>query len=503
MRNVLLLFYPSAWPVGQRGRIPYALLYLERVVRDLGVEVVLVDEQVDRDYLPILDRVKDRLLLAGVSAMTGDQIVGGIRFSRAVRERCGAGIVWGGWHPTLLPEQVLAESYVDYVVLGQGESPFRHLVEHLLSGREPVGIPGVGCRKEGTPVVTPPGEFRDFNNFPEIDLSLIDIRNYVFKSPYAERCIGYFCSHGCPYNCAFCCVANVYGRRWYRRRVDEIIRHLRYLKEAADLDSVTFDDDNFFVNRNFVLEFCRRMIEEKIDLLWDTSAHAASFLRNFSASEVDLIRGAGCRQIYIGAESGDQEILDLISKGAKVEDNLEFVRVLKRHRITPMLSTMVCFPVDADREVEMTMDMVRKARLLDRSLRARLFFYTPYPGTQLYEKAVSAGFRPPKRLEEWPSHTLRKFRAPWARKDHRWPMEMFANFYLPMSNPFFFRNVPGRSMRAMVFVLNQVFFPAAYLRFRLNFFKLPVEAWLFLGFLRVFNKIAGTRHCLGYESYLE
>lgn len=502
-KNVLLLFYPTSWPVGQRGRIPYALLYLERVVRDLDLEIILIDEQVTPDYLPIVEKCKDRLFLAGVSAMTGEQIVGGVRFSRLIREQTAARIVWGGWHPTLLPEQTLAEPYLDFVVLGQGEGPFRALVKALLEGRDPVEIPGTGYRSDDVCHISPPADFVDFTRFPEIDLGLVNCKDYLFKGVYAERCIGYFCSHGCPYNCAFCCVARVYGRRWYKRGLDQIINHLKYFKTVVGIDSITFDDDNFFVDRSFALEFCQRMIDEKIDLLWDTSAHAATFLKNFSDADVELLYLAGCRQIYVGAESGDQDILDLISKGATVEDNLEFVSMLKRHRIIPMLSTMICFPTASGKDVNMTIDMVRQAHLLDPSLRARMFFYTPYPGTDLYEKALLEGFVPPTRLEDWPMHTLRKFRAPWAKKDYRWQVEMFANFYLLLSNPRYYRSVPIRKLKPVVFLLNLIFFPTAYLRMRLNFFKFPVEARCFLICLQFYNKLRGTSYSLGYESYLD
>ncbi len=502
-KNVVVLFYPSAWPEGARGRIPYALLYLERMVRDLGLEIVLIDEQVQRAYHSVLENVKERLLLVAVSAMTGDQIVGGVRFSKSVREVSDCPIIWGGWHPTLLPEQTLREAYVDIVVIGQGEYAFQNLVKRIQCGAEIQGIPGVGYKREGECVVTPPAQFVDINEFPRNDHRLLDVNNYVFKSSYAERCVGYFCSHGCPHHCAFCCVATIYGRKWYNKGVDEIIEDLRYFKESAEIDSVTFDDDNFFVNREFALEFSKKMIESKLGLLWDTSAHAATFLKNFSDDDVELFYRAGCRQIYVGAESGDQDILDLISKGTTVDDNLKFVKLLKRHKIIPMLSTMVCFPVDSGEDVDQTIDMVRRAKLLDPNLRARIFFYTPYPGTELYDKAIAAGFKPPARLEDWPSHTLRKFKAPWTQKDFRWAMEVFANFYFPLCNPRFYESIPIAKLKPLLFVINKVFFPIAFLRFKYNYFRLPFEAKMFLKCLQFYNKVMNKNYSLGFESYLD
>lgn len=501
-RNVVILFYPSPWRGEQRGRIPYALLYLERMIRDKDLEILLIDEQVTPDYLPILEQNKERLFLAGVSAMTGHQILGGIRFSETVKNLTDVPVIWGGWHATLLPEQVLNEPYVDYVIAGQGEVSFSALVDQLKAGRDFSKIQGLGYKKNGEIIINPPDRFADINQFPKVNYRLIDLRQYVFKSAYAERCIGYFCSHGCPYDCKFCCVAKIYGRRWYRKRVAGIIEDLRFLKEHAGIDSVTFDDDNFFVNKTFALELARALIDEQLGLLWDTSAHPGLFLKLFYDEDVRLLHESGCRQIYIGAESGDQKVLDFIVKEAKVEDNLRFVELLKKNQITPLFSTMVGFPDDPERDIRLTLDMIRRAKLVDPVLRARIFFYTPYPGTELYTKALQHGFKPPQRLKDWALHTLRKFRAPWFKKDYRWTLEIFANFYLPLANPRLYQLVPEKQ-RWVVFIINKIFYPLVRLRFRCNFFQFPIEAILFLLFLRMFNQLARTQYALGYESYFD
>ncbi len=478
------------------------MLYLERMIRDLSLNVILIDEQVQKEYLPILEANKDNLMLVGVSTMTGYQIIGASAFSKKVRQIFDGPIVWGGWHPTLLPEQVLHESFVDLVVVGQGENPFRELVQKVMMQEDYSRIAGLGYKRNGSMVINPANHFADINQFPEVKYDGIDLNNYVFKSAYAERCIGYFSSHGCPYHCAFCCVAEVYEGKWYHKNVSTIIEDLRYFKEMAHIDSITFDDDNFFVNKKFTLELCEAIVASNLNITWDTSAHAGLFLKLFTDDHIDLFYRAGCRQIYIGAESGDQRILDLIAKHAAVEDNYEFVKALKRHSITPLFSTMVCFPNDPDRDMALTLDMIRKAKLIDNQLRARIFFYTPYPGTDLYKESIKKGFVPPALLEDWAKHTLRKFRAPWWTKDYRWQLEIFANFYLPLMNPYFYRIVP-HEFRFIAFAINKFFFPFVYLRFKFNLLRFPLEAVFFLLALKTFNTIFKTKYSLGFESYFD
>lgn len=501
-KDTVILFYPTPWPEETRGRIPYALLYLERMIRDLGLKIILIDEQVNKNYHQIIDENKERILLAGVSSMTGFQIKGAIRFSSYFRSCCDAKIIWGGWQATLLPEQVLAEPYVDLAIIGQGEIPFRNLVTNLLHDGSISEIKGLAYKNNGRIIINPADKFTNFNEFPNINFGLIDLNNYTFKSAYAGRCLGYFTSHGCPYECGFCCVAEVYGKKWYSKKVDDIIKELKYFKENAGIDCITFDDDNFFVSKKFTLEFCEKMILANLNITWDTSAHAGLFLKLFSDADIDLFYKAGCRQIYIGAESGDDDVMDMIDKKADVEDNYTFVKVLNKHNITPLFSTMISFPSNSDKDIDLTLNMIRKAKLIDKKLRTRIFFYTPYPGTELYKKAIAMGFKQPEKLAGWTTHTLRKFHAPWWKKDYRWKLEIFANFYLPLTNPEFYLFAP-KKLRPALFIINKIFYPVAIWRFRHNFLKFKIEAVIFLLLLRLFNKIFRTNFSLGFESYFD
>ena len=168
-----------------------------------------------------------------------------------------------------------------------------------------------------------------------------------------------------------------------------------------------------------------------------------------------------------------------------------------------MFSAMVGFPVNEGNDFRMTLDMIRRAKLVDKTLRARVFFYTPYPGTDLYNLALQEGFIPPAKLEDWPDHTLRKFKAPWVDGKLRLELEIFANFFFPLCNPHFYRTVPIKSLQPVVWLINKLFFPIAHLRFRYNCFRWPLEAIMFLYALRLFNRISGKSFSLGYETYLD
>ena len=101
------------------------------MVRHLDIEVILIDERLNKDYIDIIRKINRRLLFAGVSSITGHQIVGGLKFSEAVKSITGAPVIWGGWFPTVFPEMILNDGYADYVCVGQGEVPFRTFTERM------------------------------------------------------------------------------------------------------------------------------------------------------------------------------------------------------------------------------------------------------------------------------------------------------------------------------------------------------------------------------------
>lgn len=474
--------------------VPYALLYLERVVRDLGVKVVFIDENIGQDYHKIIDMHKDGILLAGVSAMLGYQIDRGIGFSKYLREvDSSIPIVWGGWHVTMMPEQSLKEHFIDFIITGQGETPFRKLVESLLDNTSFEKIKGLYYKENNSIKFGGENEFVSSTNFPDIDYRLVDLNQYILQGiPYAERTVVYFASHGCPNNCSFCALTPVYQQKWFPKPLEKIIEELKYFKETANVDSICFHDDNFFTNKSFSIALAESMIANNLNLKWEVWSHAGSFMKMFDEEHIKLFYKAGCRRILCGAESGNDEILGLLNKKLTVEENIRFVRLLKKNKITPYFTTMIAFPLNPTQDIKDTFEMIRKTKLIDLSLKVHVGYYTPFPNTSIYPIAVEKGFIEPQNLEEWINHTFEQFRAPWFKKEFEEQYNTFLNFYVTLSNPFFFNNASRpRNEKIFLALVNLAVFPLAYLRLRLNFFKWPIGAKIFFALVKMYNRKTG------------
>jgi len=493
IKDTVILFHPLPWESGiLKKRVPYTLLFLERNIRDLGLNIVLIDECIDRNYEFVLKKYAGRILLAGISTMTGFQLVGALRFSELARQHTDAPLVWGGWHPTILPEQTLENQLVDFVIMGQGEEPLRQFLIALINKTDVENIPGLGFKKNGKIIINPRGKYKDAFSFPKVDFTLIDIKNYIFENWYAKRSIRYITTQGCPYKCGFCSLALVYERKWFHKTVPEIIGELEYFIKEGDIDGVKFDDDNFFVNREFVMELCREMIKRNLNIKWFTQGHASHLLTHFKEEDFDMMKQSGAAMISIGAESGDQVVLDLIAKNNKVEDNISCSKMFHKYGIQTFYTAMVCFPINPERDFNATLGLLMEAKIIDPKFRFLLSFYTPYPGTDLYELAVQNGYKPPQSLEEWAKHTFKRVRMPWVEKKFYYKAWRFIDFYLPMSDPMLYKKA-RLFWRPVVFMLKLLFYNLVRWRFKHKNLRYPFEANLVLYSIKIINKVFGSK----------
>ncbi len=283
-------------------------------------------------------------------------------------------VVIGGIHASFLPDEAL--QFADYIVRGEAEYSFLPLVQAIEEGRIPEGIPGVSYWADGKPVHNDPLESRiDMDTLPIPDLSLIE------KSA-SMRSIPVMASRGCPYNCSFCCVTQMFGRR-YRYRCTESI-----LEELTQFDGkhLFFCDDNFVANPKHSKELLRQMIERDDINLKGFGAQVRADAA-FDDELMDLMSRAGCSIVYIGFESINPETLKGYNKQQSFEDIEESIR--RFHEYGIRIHGMFVFGGEAD-----TVETIRETA--DFAINAHIdsiqfTILTPFPGTPFYEKLEKEG----------------------------------------------------------------------------------------------------------------
>jgi len=206
--------------------------------------------------------------------------------------------------------------------------------------------------------------------------------------------------------------------------VSEIAEH----KSRYRLDQVFFNDDNFFTDLKRTEAIAHGLIEAGVGVQWFGTGRGDVLCR-LSAAQFALMRESGCYKVNVGAESGSPELLKTIKKGTLVEEVLETAEKLSRAGIGARFSFIAGFPNEPASSLADTYRTVKALRKINGAFETPIYFYAPYPGTELSKRMPALGFEAPKRLEDWEQVDLDHSIGPWITE----PVRKFVpryNFYL-------------------------------------------------------------------------
>jgi radical SAM superfamily enzyme YgiQ (UPF0313 family) len=414
MKKKVVLFHGTASTFGKKINIaPLALLHISSFLVKEGFEVKIISESLNKDYLrQTVSECEDAVCL-GITAMTGNQIVEGLEISKLVKERfTHLPVVWGGWHPSILPDSTLSDPYVDMLITGQGQRSFFELSKALYHGdtKNFEKINGLGYKKEGRLILNNSALIESLDNFPATPYHLIDVEKTLIKTEYGDRTLGYVSSYGCPYRCSFCIEPIVNNRRWVSLSADRVVDEWEYLSKKYPLDSIAIYDSNFFVDKKRVIDICEGMLRRNLKINWGSANGRIPQLVKYEKEVWGLMEKAGLKMILTGSESGDQDVLDFINKDAKLDEVYEFTRLCRDYHIRILFSYMSGMPWSSDPnfnkdrvDKELKSILTQIDQLLDISKKNRfmIYAYTPLPGSKMYERALECGFDEPKSLKGW------------------------------------------------------------------------------------------------------
>ena len=227
-------------------------------------------------------------LFVGITSMSGLQIRYGLEFAKKVRaENPSCPIVWGGVHPTLLPEQTAASKYVDVVVRGEGEVTIRELANTIDATENIENVKGVTCRMGGRILTAPDREFIDLDSLP-LGLPYYLLQRDRYPSLKAGR-IHIQTSRGCPHRCGFC-YNSLFNRGIWRckspERVLDEIEHV--ILEFPEVKCIDIVDDNFFVDKARVEKICEGIIHRGIETPWRANCRF-DYMANYEKEFVTLL----------------------------------------------------------------------------------------------------------------------------------------------------------------------------------------------------------------------
>ncbi len=386
--RIALVFPRTRYPSGQP---PLGILSLAASLRhqDPAVEIDVVDPTFARHPLHMM---RERLLgkaydLVGVSVMTS-MLNEAIYASRVAREAPNRPIVvWGGPHPTVLPEQAIAHDCVDMIALGEAEETLNELVA---AGGDPEGIEGLWYRRDGQVMRNPPRmPIHDLGALPHPARDLIDMEAYArawysltAASPEL-RGTSVVASRGCPFSCTYCqpTLDQLFGHRLRRRPVAHVMDELRELRDVYGLDAFMLEDDTFIAHNHWALDFAHQLQGSGLDFQWGCNVRADLVVKGPHLME-EMAR-AGLVQVNMGIESGTQRILDEIyDKRITVEEVREAVAICNRLGLRIGGYFMLGAPTETLREVIHTIEYAARLGIDEAAFNVT----TPLPGTYLWDK---------------------------------------------------------------------------------------------------------------------
>ncbi len=379
---------------------PLGLAFLTSYMKERGHEVTLLDMQgllMDSSELAAQLRAINPEIV-GITAMTPTipEALQAAAISKSVFPDVTT--VLGGVHPTLAPEEVLADSNVDYVVRGEGEESFAALAE-ALAQRLPVDdIAGVCFRRDGKAVIKEKSALiADLNTLPMPDYEAFPIERYIEHNRYLRsiRGISMIVSRGCPYQCTFCAVHETMGRKWRIKSPQRVVDEVVALKRRHNLEGVWFKDSIFNLNRKWTKEFCQLMIEQNVDISWQ----ALTRVDLIDEEELVLMKRAGLTQLDLGIETGSPKTLLRLKKGITVDKIKEKVALARKH-VNIFGFFMIGIPGEEEYDVMQTFELA-KSLDLDRWTWS---IFSPLPGSALYDELIAEGKIEPYRLDHHQVH---------------------------------------------------------------------------------------------------
>jgi len=371
---------PSLPPLG----IASIAAYLEK----FEIPVKIIDASILNLSFPQLIKILKKInpCVIGITAQT-QNINRSVTTANIIKnEFPDIPIIFGGPHPTILPEETLkAVPAVDFIVIGEGEVSTLEIINAIYSNRNFESIKGIGFRKNQTIKINSPRPYiEDLNILPFPARHLLPLTLYkpnplLYKrTPVTSAIV----SRGCPYQCKFCS-KTIWGNNIRERSAEKVFEEILLLKNEYNVNEIVFLDDVFTLHKKRVIEICDLILKNKVDISWSCITRVDAINRALLLS----MKKSGCHQIAFGIESGNESILNLINKRITLDQVKKAFEICRKVGIETRAYFILAFPTETR---EMSYQTIAFAKKINPDY-AYFYIYVPYPGTELWEIAEEKG----------------------------------------------------------------------------------------------------------------
>ncbi|MEX0290072.1 MAG: radical SAM protein [Flavobacteriaceae bacterium] len=485
MVNKILIFNPRS--ANAKHRIPNSILQVGAAIYG-KYDFVFVDGNLERDpWKKIKAYFKTgEFKYFCCTVMPGPQLSQAIPFTKKVKAHYPNSItIWGGYFASNQYKASIESSFVDYIINGPGDVAFPALLEALEKNDLPAlkNIKNlVFLEENGNIVRTAKDSLLDQDSLPPLPYAHLntfyDLNHYLSRTFLGSKTFSYHSSLGCPFTCSFCAVVPIYEGRWKAKTAETVYKDVRYFKDNYGIDAIEFHDNNFFTSRRRVVEFSRLIKDDGIT--WWGEGRIDT-INKYSDEDLVLMRDAGCKMIFLGAETGNDEILKQMNKGGTQTGQgiKAFAKRLYPIGIIPEFSFVLGMPAETREKVMAQIDwdinFIKEIKEINPNAEIIIYLYSPVAteGSELYEQIQKAGFSFPKQLEDWLNPAWANFDlrknplTPWltpAMVDKIKNFETVLNGYYPTASDFRIKGLKKKLLRSI-----------SKPRYQSGFYKYPYE----------------------------
>jgi len=258
---------------------------------------------------------------------------------------------------------------------------FPALVARLQCGEALEGLPGVVTR--GMDILPEPLLVEDFSSLPFPHYEGLPLEAYTCPDALLRPMVTFMSIRGCPNGCGFCASPSLVGKRLRGWTVGQVLDALERLVQVHGIREVSFVDDGFTANRRRALDLCAGMVERGLDLSWFGNARADRVTPELAQA----MAASGCHQLYLGLESGSQEILDQVNKRTTLDKLVAGAEILGKAGIHRSVGFMIGLPGETVETVASTIELALRIK----PERIQFTRFTPLPGTPLSNAALGHG----------------------------------------------------------------------------------------------------------------
>ncbi|TGD57436.1 B12-binding domain-containing radical SAM protein [Flavobacterium humi] len=273
------------------------------------------------------------------------------------------------------------EKGADFIIQGEGEMTLLELINSLEKNESVALIPGIVHSEENQVKVHPKRSvLQDLDQLPLPAWDLVAMEDYknIWKQSRQDFTLNIATTRGCPYKCNWC-AKPIYGNRYHAHSPKYIADHIRYLKDTFGVDRFWMCDDIFGLKPNWVQEFYSELQQQNLKIRYYIQSRVDLLLKE---DTIDVLAKSGLEEVWVGAESASQKILDAMDKGTKVAQIYEATKMLKAKNIRVAFFLQFGYLTENQSDIQKTIAMVKE--LMPDNIGISVSY--PLPGTLFYEK---------------------------------------------------------------------------------------------------------------------